>query len=303
MKRYAAIDIGTNTILMVVAELLDNGHINVLADEHHIARLGENLNRTGIISDAALGRASKILGKYSEICSKLQVDIIDAVGTSALRDAVNHEIASKILGDKIGHKIKIISGEKEAYLSFIGTIEDNHQSLVIDIGGGSTEFILGSSESIDFRKSMNIGAVRLTEKYIDKHPPNENSLNQLKKTVQQSLDEHLPDDLVFDKIYAVAGTPTTIAAIAIGLLDDSHENVHGYILKIDDLKNILNLFIENHVDYLINNLFIHPKRADVITAGTVILIESLKHLKKDTCIVSSKGLRYGVLKSMINNSL
>lgn len=303
MKKIAAIDIGTNTILMVIAGIEADGSIKILDDEHQIARLGEHTVRTGKISESAIGRAERILGHYSQICKEFGVQKISAVATSALRDAENKYEVAEILGKTIGKKIRIIDGKEEARLSFIGTAEDNEQSMVIDIGGGSTEYIIGNGNNIDFRISLDIGAVKLTEQFIENHPPDEESLDKLKKHIRQILNDKLREEINFNKMYAVAGTPTTIAAIAMGLLGYSDEKVHGYILELSELKNILNLFTQNHLDYLINNLFIHPKRADVITAGTMILIESLLHLGKDNCIVSSKGLRYGVLKEMINNSL
>lgn len=301
MKRFAAIDIGTNTILMLIAEVFPDGKYTIIRDEHSIARLGENLNTTCIISEKARNRAIDILQKYRQICSSLEVSRYRICATSALRDAENkHEVLDR-LGSAIGYQIEIISGNEEAALSFTGTANNNLTNLVLDIGGGSTEYIIGKGDEILFRKSINIGAVRMTEKFISSHPPDEIALQSLTNYISNAIQESIHVENNFNDIYAVAGTPTTLAAIALGLGEYSDEKVDGYKLQLDELISISESLVSNSIEYLIQKMNIHPWRADVITAGAIILIESLKHLGKSECTVSIRGLRYGILESMLNN--
>ena len=296
-KRLAAIDIGTNTILMVIAEVEKDSSYKIISDSHEIARLGEGLGKTGRISDDAIERGKTILSKYSIVCNENQVDKINVVCTSALRDAENSANVIHAFKSVINAEFDIISGLEEAQMSYSGTAENYSQTVVIDIGGGSTEFISGDKNQIINRKSLQIGAVRLTEKFFKAHPPLPYELQNSRDYIQEILGEI--DVPVSDNIYAVAGTPTTLAHIELGLKEYDFDKVHGYSLKLDTLDDLLKKFISNDLNYIIDVLHVHPKRADVITMGTLILIESLKHLKSDRCTVSAKGLRFGLLHKMI----
>lgn len=297
--RIAGIDIGTNTILMVAAELNHSNEFKILVDKNSIARLGENLNTTGKIQDSAIQRAVTILKEYNNICLDLGVEKVYAVCTSAMRDSMNSNEVLAIFRDTIQAQFNIIGGKEEARLSFLGTVEDNKPSIVIDIGGGSTEIIYGQGREILFSHSLQIGAVRLTEKYFQGHPPNSEQVNSLREHVRQAL-KIIPDLSNFSQLYAVAGTPTTLARIAQGLRDYDEQRINGYHLSQDMIGLIINTFLSNEIDYLINNLGIHKYRADVITAGTIILDEILNHFQINNCQVSTKGLRYGVVKDKLN---
>ena len=152
--RYAAIDIGSNTILMVIAEQDASGKLTILADEQSIARLGEKVDLTKEIQNEALDRAVKVLENYSIICKDYDVKYISSVATSAIRDAINGNAVIEKLSSIINSQIKIISGEDEASLSFRGTIEEPLTGTVIDIGGGSTEIISGENGKIKYKKSL-----------------------------------------------------------------------------------------------------------------------------------------------------
>lgn len=298
-QNIAAIDIGTNTILMVVACVKPNGDFTVIGDYHEIARLGEDLGKTGIIKKEAVLRSKLILKNYSEICKHCNVTKINIVGTSALRDAENSEEVLNEFKSVICSDFQIISGEDEAQMSYMGTVETLNPSTVIDIGGGSTEFITGYDGLITTTSSLQIGAVRLTERYIKNHPPTDEVVSIINEKIREEL-KSISIPSATSTLYAVAGTPTSLAFADLRMKDNDFERVHGYTLTIDKLNNLLCEFLENDTNYIINKMFIHPKRADVITTGTLILIEALKHLRHNHCIVSSKGLRFGLLKSMIS---
>ncbi len=297
-KKYAAIDIGTNTLLMLIAEQSADGEMKVVIDEQYIARLGEGVDSTKIINDDAILRASEILKKYRQIIKEYKVDEIRIVGTSCLRDAKNSEYVISRLQEVIGCNIEIIPGIVEAELSFLGAIEDNEPSIVIDIGGGSTEIIYGREEQLIERNSLDVGAVRITERIFKDHPPKIESIEKAKKFLIEELKTNI-NKKYSGKYYAVAGTPTTVAAVAKNLKVYDDKEVNGYELSLREMEDVFNRFINMSVEDIINKLHIHPKRADVITAGTLILITIMKYFNISSVTVSSHGLRYGVMKSLL----
>jgi len=297
-KKYAAIDIGTNTILMLIAEKDEYGKLSVITDEHSIARLGEGVDKTRIINDDAIGRAKEILQNYNEIIKKHNVENVRIVGTSSLRDAKNSQEVIAKLEAAIGYKIEVISGIKEAELSFLGAIDDKQPSVVIDIGGGSTEIIFGKDKHLIGRNSIDLGAVRITERIFGEHPPAKNKIVLAQDILNNELKKNISKEYS-GKYYAVAGTPTTLAAIVQNLEEYDYEKVNGYELSKDVTENIFNQFLNMRVEDIVKQFNIHPKRADVITAGTLILITIMDHFSIESVIVSSHGLRYGVMKSMV----
>ncbi len=299
-KNIAAIDIGTNTILMVIANIKPGREPLILGDYHDIARLGEDLDKSGTIKNEAINRARTILNNYSDICKKYSVCQIKIVCTSALRDAQNSDSVIEDLKTAIDADFEIITGKVEAQMSFMGTVENLNHSLVIDIGGGSTEFITGENGLISSKSSLQIGAVRLTERFIKTHPPTQIELSNIIDFIRDKIKKTIIPEK-FTSFYAVAGTPTTLAFADLKLKEYDFERVHGYILSTEALNNLLDKFISNDINYIINKMNIHPKRADVITTGTLILIEALKHFQQNCCIVSGKGLRFGLLKRMIDD--
>lgn len=297
--RIAGIDIGTNTILMVVADINDANHFDIILDKHSIARLGEKIHQSNKIQNSAIQRAIAILQDYESFCRDLNVEKVYAVCTSAMRDATNSNEVLTLFRNTIQAEFKIIDGNEEAKLSFLGTIEDEKPSIVIDIGGGSTEIIYGQGKEIIFSHSLQIGAVRLTEKHFQEHPPNPSQVNSLRNYIRAELN-NIPNINSFSHLYAVAGTPTTLAQVAQNLQEYSEQNINGYQLHQEQINTILNFFLSNDLNFLINNMGIHKHRADVITAGTLLLSEILNYLQRKHCTVSSKGLRYGVIKDKLN---
>jgi exopolyphosphatase/guanosine-5'-triphosphate,3'-diphosphate pyrophosphatase len=171
-------------------------------------------------------------------------------------------------------------------------------STVVDIGGGSTEFINGENASINYRKSLNIGAIKITENYFPKHPPTLDQIEKAENFIINNL-EQLEISYLGGDLFAVAGTPTTLAAISKGLSEFDYSEIDGVRLSLEFLENIKNDFLSLTIDQIIYKYKIHPKRADVITAGTIILKSVLHFLNRDNFIVSAKGLRYGILKTML----
>jgi exopolyphosphatase/guanosine-5'-triphosphate,3'-diphosphate pyrophosphatase len=296
--KIAALDLGTNSFLCLIAETNSSGEIKVLHDEMVIVRLGQGLGKTGKLHPDALMRADTCLKKFSELIQSHKVDQIQAVATAAAREAENSieftEICKK-------HQIPLVtlSGEEEAIMSFQGAIGDqeNKKVLLIDIGGGSTEYIVGKRGSIELAKSLPYGAVKLTEKWIESQPvpdEQEKNLRQFIKTRTEELWAQI-ESLKPEKIWAVAGTPTALATATIGIFDAK---------KIDSFrltKNLLHDWIQKLKGSTVEEKrqkYGFGDRADVIFAGSVILDELLKRTNKDEIFVSTKGIRYGLAYKM-----
>ncbi len=301
-NRFATIDTGTNTILMLIAATYAGQGFRVLRNEHRIARLGEGLDKSGVISTVAVERACHIFDEYAEICREENVQNIRVVCTSAMRRAANADEVIKEFRRHIDAEFSVISGEEEAYLSFFGTVDDDRDSTVIDVGGGSTEFIRGKADKIIAGISLDTGAVRCTEQFIKQHPPAVAEIDNIRKSVREMM-KHSLKELKSENLYAVAGTPVTIASVLKGYKYFDENILNEFVLTKTDIENVFNIFVSNDLDYLINELGIHRLRADVITAGTLILSEALTALEADSVIVSTKGLRYGVMKRLTNKIL
>jgi len=293
-ERFAGLDIGSNTVLMLIAEK-EGKNLKKIRDEHSIARLGENVWKTNEINNIAIERAKAVLEKYKNICKEEQVTQIYANATSAIRDAKNGKEVAKILAETLGTEIKIISGDKEAELTFLGTVESEKPSVVVDIGGGSTEIIFGKNSKIDFKKSIKIGAVKLTDKFFPKHPPKDTEIDDMRHFIRKTLSAipKIDNDSI---LYSVAGTPTTLAAVDLRIKDYQSSIINQHKLKINRIEKITNIFLNLSVQEIIENYGIEPMRADIITAGSIILEECLSYFQRDFCIASIYGLRLGILK-------
>ena len=299
----ASIDIGTNTLLLLVAETKNNKINRIITDEHKIARLGEGLDKNGFISDNAISRATKILEIYKSILKQNNVSKVLISATSAMRDATNGNEVKERLESVIEYPINIIEGLEEAKISFKGSVErkDLTNDVVLDIGGGSTEVILGNRNEILKSSSLQIGAVRLTERYFPDFESKSENYNEASEYVRNELSKLGSLNCEGDMI-AVAGTPTTIAAIDLKLPQYNAHLIHNHIIKKDKLENIIEIFRKSTKDELIIKYNVHENRADVILGGAVILLEFLKYIKKEDFLVSCKGLRYGLLKELIKNN-
>jgi exopolyphosphatase/guanosine-5'-triphosphate,3'-diphosphate pyrophosphatase len=291
-----AIDIGTNTLLMLIQTEL-NEYINV----HRIARMGEKLHSTGFISEQAVDRACKILDEYYELLHDFGTYSLCVVGTAALRNASNSKSITDKLTQHIHAPIEIISGDEEAMYTFLGTIENEELSVVIDVGGGSTEIVLGTKKSgIEWRNSFPLGAVTFTEQFHDKE--NKSTLVQEKVFNElRTIPIEIQKTIVSAKyVYANAGTPTTIAAVAQKLETYDESKVQNYEIEYDALSKFEQLFHSMTVDELRSIVGVHPDRADILPAGTSILKSIFEFFPLKSCLVSTKGLRYGVIHSIKN---
>ncbi len=301
--KVAALDLGTNTFLLLIAELDAAGKMQILHDEAVVVRLGENVHQSGVLSAAALLRAENCLQSFKKTIDRFHVSKVLAQATSAARDAKNGSELFAI-GKKYDIPIEIIAGNEEAEISFKGASSallekkefHNKNILVIDIGGGSTELILGSlQKGIQLGKSLNIGSVRLTEMFIHQQPTVVSEVEKLEKHIQNSL-AALPADLKIDILLAVAGTPTTLVALDYPKFDA--EKVEGRTLTLEKLQQWKNLWESTSVEEKKQKWKLGG-RADVILAGTLILISVLKYFNFAECLVSTRGVRFGIAYKLL----
>ena len=215
----ASIDIGTNTILLLIAEV-DQGKIKPLFEMETIVRLGERIHENGILLKEAMNRGLQTLSQYLERCRAMEVQEIFAVGTSALREAKNSQDFLKLVEGKLDLSIEVISGEEEAQLSFLAVARDLEETgktfLVVDVGGGSTEFILGKGDQIRQWVSLPLGSVRFTEQFLKSDPVREEEWQAMEREIRKLL-IHIPHTKEQSSMVAVGGTATTLASVEQGL--------------------------------------------------------------------------------------
>lgn len=290
--RVAAIDIGTNTVLLLIAEVEGNG-LTVLTDDHAIARLGEGVDKTGVISDAAYERLRTKLAEHAITIEHYQPLRVSAVATSAMRDARNRaEIIARAKRDT-GIEIEIIDGSEEARWTYLGSIQalelPDTAVTVLDIGGGSTELAFGTRSTFERGVSTQIGAVRLTERAREDNLSLGRAATMVRKAIGNiAMEPH-------STMIAVAGTPTSLAAMDLGLTHFDRERIHGYSLSLESVDKLLQEIWDMPSEEIVARYAaVSPGRADILAAGTVILREAMKLAGVEQCIVSTRGLRYGI---------
>ncbi|WP_295902117.1 Ppx/GppA phosphatase family protein [uncultured Bdellovibrio sp.] len=299
--KVAALDLGTNTFLCLIAEGTEKGITKVHKDLVQVVRLGQGVDKTGEFHPDALARARACLTEFKKEIDEQKVDRILAMATSAARDAKNGKELFKI-GEDLGIPIEIIPGEDEARITYqgatAGSADDQKTSLVVDVGGGSTELISGRGSKILFGESLNIGGVRLTEKFISTQPVPQNEREQLKQYIHTQLQTVLPElkKEKIDQIIAVAGTPTSLVAIEVGGFDE--KKVDGFFLKKERLAYWVDEFANTTVEEKKTKYGLGG-RADIIYAGASILLAVIEALNLPGMVVSTKGVRYGVALEML----
>jgi exopolyphosphatase/guanosine-5'-triphosphate,3'-diphosphate pyrophosphatase len=298
--RVAAIDIGTNTILMLIAEISQDGSISSLRDDHVIARLGKGVDRTGRITADTTDRVVGFLEKYKEIADSYHPDRTVACGTSALRDATNAAEVIAYLGRRVGLNIEVLSGHEEAELTYKGAVseflaeEGSKSFAVLDIGGGSSELTIGEGVTLTSTGSIDVGAVRLTERALLTSPPTPESVKKATGEVRSTI-AAFPSLPPHTKLVGVAGTVTTLAAIELQLESYDPKLVSGHFLSLDSIIRLSDELKRLSVPEIIRKFpQIQTGRADVIYAGTMILVECLDHFGASGIIASDRGLRYGI---------
>lgn len=301
--KVAALDLGSNTFLCLIAEVENSQITKIYHDSVEAVRLGQELSKNKKFHPEALQRADKCLQEFSKIIEQHKPQHILAMATSAARDAENKEEFFAI-AKKHNIPLEIIAGDKEASITYKGGVSaqgsEPTQRMVIDIGGGSTEFIFGKGLQLLNGKSLDIGCVRLTERFISAQPTPANEIEKITSYIQQELQQILklkPANFKVEEILAVAGTPTAIAAAEIGGF--VAEKIDGYKLTEKSLNTWLDKLQKASVEEKIK-MGIPAGRADVIIIGVITLLQTLKAFNLSDIIVSTRGVRYGVALEMFN---
>ncbi len=301
-RRLAFIDIGTNTILCLIAELKNDGNFVVLDDLAEIARLGQGVHQTRQINPEGEERSIRVLQRYLERCKNLNVEEIIAVGTSALRDARNSSEVRARFREQLGLDVRVISGDEEAAYSFLAVQQGlplkQKELLVVDVGGGSTEFIRGNEAGVSQAISINIGSVRLTEQFLHSDPVQEEECEKMMAAIERALAQ-LPRSWLKDSsiltLIGIAGTVTTLAAVEKKLTNYSHGEVHGGLLTLGEVRRQVELFQSKPIEERKAIPGLEPKRADVILAGACLIEKIMTLFHSERIIVSDHGVRYGLL--------
>lgn len=303
MNKVASIDIGTNTILLLIAEA-GRGGLKTLYDTETIVRLGEGVHKTGILSESAMERGFQTLKEYLRRCHEMNVQKILAVGTSALREAKNNGFFLQKVKEEFGLDIEVISGEEEARLSFLAVVKDLHplpkNLLVVDVGGGSTELIFGKGDEIIEWKSLPLGIVRLTERFLLSDPVKDEEYRAMVGEIQRQL-SGCPVPEYPPAMVSIGGTGTALASVEQGLDQFIAERIHRFVLTREALKDQLSLYCSKTIAERKKIKGLPPSRADVILTGGTILHLIMERFDCSSLMVSAHGVRYGLLYKGISD--
>ena len=292
--KVAALDLGSNTSLLLIADVSPEGTLTVLSDETTVTKMGQGVHANRRFHPEALERMRACLTDYSAKIKAAGCEKVIAVATSAARDVSNGDELLK-MGRDLGIPIHIISGDREAQLTFRGALSGRQEMkgcAVVDVGGGSTEIIFQTTEGPK-GKSIDVGSVRLTELLVTKQPLDGAGLHAISEYVRQAFDKAGFEPGPISELVAVAGTPTTLAA-----LDQrrafSDELVNGYKLSVETIEAWARKLAAMTIEEREALPGMQPKRSDVIVTGSLILAGAIRALKQWQVTVSTRGVRYGV---------
>jgi len=298
-QRIAVVDFGTNSTRLLVADV-ENGSLEELERRTEVTRLGEGVDSSGRLADAAIERVLDAVAGYRQAIDALGgADRVVGVATSAVRDAANGRELQDALAERYGVEVETITGEEEARLTFLGATQEREGDsavLVIDIGGGSTEYVVGPPRATpSFRVSARLGSVRQTERHLADDPPTGPQLQALRREAADIIRAEVPSD-IRDEVragIAVAGTATSLAAIDLELDPYRSERVHGHRLSVSTCERLLDRLAAVSVSERRRTVGLHPDRAPTIVAGAAILVESMLQFGLDEVEVSDHDILHG----------
>jgi exopolyphosphatase / guanosine-5'-triphosphate,3'-diphosphate pyrophosphatase len=301
-ERVAAVDMGTNSIRLVVTEERD-GDLFDLARDMVITRLGQGVDRTGRLDREAVGRTMDVLGRYSRRARALGARRIRVGATSAVRDVADRALLERAVARITGSPPEVLSGEQEARLSFLGAtvgLDREPPYQVFDIGGGSTELVLGEKEA-DAAISVDVGSVRITERVAPADPPTAEDLRAMHAVASEGLapaESTVPPGAAATLV-GVAGTTTTVQALVLGLPRYDPEAIHRTVLEREDAERVAGELAAMTTAERAALPVMAPGREDVIVAGAVILVEILRRWRFDRCLVSERDILDGLALEMV----
>jgi exopolyphosphatase/guanosine-5'-triphosphate,3'-diphosphate pyrophosphatase len=296
----AVVDIGTNSTRLLLAAVRDGQIAEVLERETEITRLGAGVDADGRLSEEAMERVYAVLDEYGKLIERHGADRAVAVLTSAVRDAANGEEFASAVRERWGLEPHVLSGDEEARLTFVGATSERDPSdrepvLVIDIGGGSTEFVIGTGGEMEFHVSNQAGVVRQTERHLHTDPPSAEEREALARDARSILADGVPEKWrrAVGHAIAVAGTATSMASIAQELEPYDAEKVEGYVVTAEQCREIRDRLASMTLSERRRVRGLHPDRAPTIVAGTIILLETLALFGLDEFEVSEHDILRG----------
>ncbi|PRY61690.1 Ppx/GppA phosphatase family protein [Glycomyces artemisiae] len=303
-RRVAGIDCGTNSIRLLIADIDDDGRLHDVVRRMEVVRLGEGVDRTGRLADAAIERTRAALADYTAQIREHGAEAIRMVATSASRDAANAADFTAMVEAVLGQAPEVITGDEEARLSFTGAVATlpahDGQRLLIDIGGGSTEFVRGTGGDVIAAISVDVGCVRMTERHLRSDPPGPAEMDAATADITGIADRALA---VADpgreatELVAVAGTATTVAAISLGLPAYDPDAIDGTRLTYEQVAKVTaDLAAADHAARLAIPVM-HPGRADVIVGGALVLRTIMERSGIGEVLISEHDILDGIALS------
>jgi exopolyphosphatase / guanosine-5'-triphosphate,3'-diphosphate pyrophosphatase len=303
--RVAAIDCGTNSIRLLIADIDGNNFREVVRDME-IVRLGQGVDETGQFHPDAIARTLAAVDKFAAEIAKRGVEKIRFCATSATRDATNRHLFVDGVRERLGIELEVISGDEEAALSFAGAIKDldpaNGPFLVVDIGGGSTEFVFGTA-TVEAARSVNIGCVRMTERHFASDPATAEQIELARTDIQGAIAQaaQVVPITQAKTLVAVAGTATTVAAAALNLAEYDRYAIHLSRISAQQTHEAATMFATNSREQRLALGYMHPGRVDVIAAGSLVLSEIIKATGASEFVASESDILDGMAFSLARN--
>lgn len=298
MGNFAAVDVGSNQVLLFISKVESGRSGEVILDKGEITKLGEDVSNTGVLKADAMKRTLDALKDFKGLIEKNNVEEYAAVGTAALRESNNSDEFLNMVRDETGIQIEIITGEEEARLSFLAVVGGlnlgNRETVIIDIGGGSTEFIFGKQAQILDRFSLKIGALKMTERFLHADPVRNEEFNEMTDHLNDEFKHVSPP---FKELFLVGmgGTMSNLGAMKYKLEKYDPGIVHGSEISLGELNSIMIDLKEKTVEERKKIRGLQPKRAGVMLAGTGILKAIMNKLHSEKITISDMGLRHGLM--------
>jgi exopolyphosphatase / guanosine-5'-triphosphate,3'-diphosphate pyrophosphatase len=303
--RVAAIDCGTNSIRLLIADI-DGSNFREVVRDMEIVRLGQGVDETGQFHPDAIARTLAAVDKFAAEIAKRGVEKIRFCATSATRDATNRHLFVDGVRERLGIELEVISGDEEAALSFAGAIKDldpsNGPFLVVDIGGGSTEFVFGTA-TVEAARSVNIGCVRMTERHFASDPAKAEQIEAARADIQAAIAQAAAVVPITNAktLVAVAGTATTVAAAALDLPEYDRYAIHLSRISAQQTHDAATMFATTTREQRLQLGYMHPGRVDVIAAGSLVLSEIMKATGATEFIASESDILDGMAFSLARN--
>jgi exopolyphosphatase/guanosine-5'-triphosphate,3'-diphosphate pyrophosphatase len=289
------VDVGTNSARLLVADVAA-GRVSPVERRSTVTRLGRGVDLSGRLSAGAIEDACAAIGEYVGLYEELGAESVDAIATSAVRDAENGSAFVAELRERFALSARVLDGEEEARLTYLGATSEQvptEPTLVVDIGGGSTELIVGTGGETSFHASLQAGVVRHSERHIASDPPTALELEALAADVRGLIEAARGGGAEATAGIAVAGTPTSLAAVEMGLEPYDPARVHGHVLSLPSIQRMLSRLASAPLAERVEIPGLHPDRAPTIVAGVVILIETMRAFGLEEIEVSEHDILYG----------